>query len=169
MPTSVGDPAPDFERVDHRGNLLRLSALRGSWVVVFFYPKDETPGCTAQACAFRDSHQDFSRAGAVVLGISTGTADEHARFAEAKRLPYRLIADDGSIRRAFGVPSTLWLMPGRATYVIDPQGVVRMVFSSAWRFAEHAAAALRAIREASVTASPSAGARVGPEDGPSAG
>lgn len=142
----IGDPAPDLVRPDHAGNPFRLADLRGKWVVLFFYPADHTAGCTAQACAFRDAYQDFADAGAEVVGVSTGTPGDHADFARAQRLPFRLLADDGGLRAAFGVPSTLWLIPGRATYVIDPAGIIRMTFSSQLRFAEHARRALAFIR-----------------------
>ncbi|MGD9688898.1 MAG: peroxiredoxin [Phycisphaerales bacterium] len=150
MPRALreNDPAPDFERPDQTGTPFRLSSRRGRWVVLFFYPKNHTTGCTAQACAFRDAYEDFAAAGAEVIGVSTGNPEEHAGFARAQRLPFRLIADDGSIRAAFGVPSTLWLIPGRVTYVIDPAGVVRLVFNSQLKFAQHAKRAIEFIRGA---------------------
>lgn len=145
-PLAPGDPAPDFERPDQSGAPLRLSSLRGKPVVLFFYPKDHTPGCTAQACAFRDAYQQFQSAGAEVLGISSGSPDAHASFAQSHRLPFRLIADDGAIRAAFGVPKTLWLFPGRVTYVLDAQGVIRHVFNSQLQVGRHIQDALAVVQ-----------------------
>lgn len=129
---NVGDQAPDFERPDQHGQPLRLSDYRGQRaVVVYFYPKDETPGCTRQACAFRDHYQNFVDAGAEVIGISSDGDDSHRSFSTHHQLPFRLIADaDASLRTAFGVPKTLGLLPGRVTYVIDRDGIVQHVFNS---------------------------------------
>jgi len=142
----VGDAAPDFERPDHIGRPVRLSSLRPRPVVLFFYPKNHTPACTAEACAFRDAYEVFTQAGAEVIGISTGSEASHAGFARRHGLPYRLIADDGSIRRAFGVPRTLGLFPGRVTYVIDGAGIVRHVFNGQLNVGGHIASALDVVR-----------------------
>lgn len=143
----VGDLAPDFERLDHEGRAFRLSDLRGRCVVVFFYPKDYTPGCTAQSCRFRDGYEDFTAAGAEVVGISGDGASTHAGFAGRYRLPFRLLSDaDGSLRRLWGVPRTLGLLPGRVTYVVGPDGVVRHRFSSQWRIGTHVQRALDVVR-----------------------
>jgi peroxiredoxin len=102
--------------------------------VVYFYPADDTPGCTAESCSFRDSHEDFVDAGAVVIGISGDSVESHKRFADKHNLPFTLLADaDGAARGSWGVGKTLGLLPGRVTYVIDPEGVVRKVFSSQFR------------------------------------
>lgn len=148
MAINVGDTAPDFERKDHNGDPVRLADYRGkSAVVVYFYPKDETPVCTRQACAFRDSHSDFENAGAEVIGISNDSDESHRAFAEHHKLPFRLISDrDGSLRAAFGVPKTLGLMPGRVTYVIDRDGIVRHVFNSQFSSGRHVREALDALR-----------------------
>ncbi len=142
-PVRVGDLAPDFARVDHAGRAVRLGDLRGRWVVVFFYPKDNTPACTAQVCAFRDAHADLSVAGATVIGVSGDSDASHQSVASKREVPYHLVSDaDGSLRRSWGVPrSLLGLVPGRVTYVIDPGGVVREVFNSQLRVGEHVARA----------------------------
>jgi peroxiredoxin Q/BCP len=142
----LGEVAPDFTLPDANGSDLTLSTLRGSWVVVYFYPKDDTPGCTAESCAFRDSHEAFTDAGAVVIGISSDSVESHRAFADRHNLPFTLLADtDSAVRKSWGVGKTLGILPGRVTYVIDPEGVVRKVFSSQFRATAHIAEALAAI------------------------
>lgn len=145
---SVGDPAPDFELSDHRGLMVRLRDYRGRKpVVVYFYPKDETPGCTAEACAFRDAYEDFLERGAEVMGISSDSVKSHQNFADKHRLPFHLLSDaSGEIRARFGVPKTLGLIPGRVTYVIDREGLIRAIFRSQLRVREHVGKALAALR-----------------------
>lgn len=148
-----GDVAPDFELPDQTGAMVRLSSLRGRWVVAYFYPKDDTAGCTAESCSFRDSHEDFTDAGAVVLGISSDPVESHQAFATKHRLPFQLLADDGGrLRQAYGVGKSLGILPGRVTYVIDPEGVVRKVFSSQLGATRHHREALDAIRAGTPTA-----------------
>jgi peroxiredoxin Q/BCP len=146
-----GDRAPEFDLPDAQGRQVRLADFRGRKpVVVYFYPKDDTPGCTAESCAFRDQYEDFTAAGAEVIGISSDTTESHAKFASKYKLPFTLLADrGGAIRKAYGVPATLGLLPGRVTYVIDRDGTIRHVFTSQFRAAQHvdeAKAALRALR-----------------------
>ena len=141
-----GDQAPDFTLADQAGNDVTLSSLLGQWVVVYFYPKDDTPGCTAESCSFRDSHEDFTDAGAVVIGVSSDSVASHKAFAAKNNLPFTLLADDGgTVRKAFGTGKTLGLLPGRVTYVIDPEGVVRKVFSSQFGATKHHTEALATI------------------------
>lgn len=143
----IGDLAPDFSLPDKNGAVVRLATLRGGPVVVFFYPKDDTPTCTVEACLFRDSHEDFVAAGARVLGISSDGAASHAAFAGKHRLPFALLTDkDGRVRKAFGVKRTLGILPGRATYVLDAQGVVQHVFQSSRKPERHVADALVVVR-----------------------
>lgn len=145
----AGDPAPEFERTGHLGNTVRLADYRGKrTVVLYFYPKDETPVCTRQACSFRDAYEDFLAAGADVIGVSSDPVDTHKAFAEHHHLPFKLISDeDGSLRRAYGVPKTLGLMPGRVTYVIDTDGIVRHVFTSQFAAQRHVDEALAILRQ----------------------
>jgi thioredoxin-dependent peroxiredoxin len=150
MASSVkaGDLAPDFSLATADGQTLRLSDYRGkSEVVLFFYPKDDSPACTAEACSFRDSHEAFLGAGAVVIGVSSDPPAEHRAFAGKHRLPFPLLTDDGSLRALYGVPKTLGLIPGRVTYLIDRAGVVRHVYSSQLRPARHVSEALRGLEE----------------------
>ena len=146
----VGDLAPDFELPSQTGERVRLSALlRERAVVLYFYPKDESPGCAREACAFRDSYEVFKEAGAEVVGVSSDSVGSHGGFAAHHRLPFILLSDeDSSVRRQYGVRSTLGLIPGRVTYVIDRRGIVRQVFSSqldAERHVREALATLEAI------------------------
>ncbi len=144
-----GDQAPDFALPSHDGKEISLADFRGKQaVVLYFYPKDGTPGCTKEACGFRDAYEDFVEAGAAVIGVSGDSADSHQSFAANNRLPFILLADsDGSLRKAFGVPKTLGLLPGRVTYVIDKQGVVRYVFNSQTQAERHVTEALKVVRE----------------------
>ena len=155
-PINVGDTAPDFERLDHEGKPFRLSSVRGRCAVVFFYPKDNTPACTAQACSFRDSFRDFADAGAVVVGVSNGSPKLHGAFAARHGLPFVLVADNGSIRRAWGVPKTMWILPGRVTYVLDSEGVVRHMFNSQIDIEGHVKSALEVVRNLVGRSSPAA-------------
>jgi thioredoxin-dependent peroxiredoxin len=146
--TKVGDPAPDFSLVSQDGEETRLSDLigRGSSVVVYFYPKDRTPGCTAEAGAFRDSYPRFAELGAEVVGISSDSVDSHKGFASECGLPFKILSDaDGKVRRKYGVSSTMGLIPGRVTYVVDRRGIVRYVFSSQLQATRHVKEALEAL------------------------
>lgn len=146
MTVTENTPAPDFILPDQDGNELSLASLRGQWVVVYFYPKDDTPGCTVESCAFRDAHEAFTDAGVRVIGISSDDVASHRAFADKHRLPFTLLADtDGAVRAAFGVRKTLGLLPGRVTYVIDPAGTVRKVFSSQFKPKKHIDEALATI------------------------
>jgi peroxiredoxin Q/BCP len=143
-----GDRAPEFELPDAQGKTTRLADFRGKKpVVVYFYPKDDTPGCTKESCAFRDQYEDFTAAGAEVIGISSDSAESHAKFASKYKLPFTLLSDrGGAVRKAYGVPATLGLLPGRVTYVIDREGTIRHVFTSQFRATQHVEEAKAALR-----------------------
>jgi len=145
----VGDSAPDFVAQAHDGSTVRLADYRGHQaVVLFFYPQDNTPICTAEACAFRDAYEDFVRAGAVVIGVSGDSLAAHQGFAARRRLPFLLVSDeDGALRRAFVVPRTLGLFPGRVTYVIDKEGIVRHIFNAPLAAGQHVREALQVLGE----------------------
>jgi peroxiredoxin Q/BCP len=146
----VGAKAPDFALTSQSGEMLRLKDFFGKLVVLFFYPKDDTPGCTKQACAFRDDYEKFGKLDAEVIGISSDSVESHKRFASKHDLPFTLLSDEkGKVRRLYGVPSTFGLFPGRVTYMIDEEGVVRHVFSSQLSVERHVEEALKALESIS--------------------
>ncbi|MEI6031452.1 MAG: peroxiredoxin [Synechococcaceae cyanobacterium ELA739] len=147
-PLSRGDQAPEIALVDASGVERRRDALGGKALVLFFYPKDDTPGCTMEACAFRDSYSDLQELGAEVWGVSGDDAASHRRFAAKHQLPFPLLVDQGNrLRKAFGVPSVLGLLPGRVTYVIDGSGVIRHVFNNLLDGPAHRREALEVLRQ----------------------
>jgi thioredoxin-dependent peroxiredoxin len=148
-----GKPAPDFELSSDAGETIRLSELRGKPVVLYFYPKDDTPGCTTQACAIRDAYGEFEKEGAVVLGVSPDDERSHAKFRDKYSLPFALLADtDHQVAEQYGVWGEKKYM-GRTfqgvkrwTFVIDGDGNVKKVFPDV-KPAEHADNVLAALRE----------------------
>jgi thioredoxin-dependent peroxiredoxin len=144
----VGDKAPDFTLPSQSGEQVRLyNRLGQRAVVLYFYPKDDTPGCTAEACAFRDSHEVFTDAGAEVIGVSSDSSDRHAAFAGRHDLPFTLLSDRGGrVRKIYGVPAVLGVVPGRVTYVIDREGTVRHVFNSMTNIGQHVGDALDTVK-----------------------
>lgn len=148
----AGDVAPDFSAVTTDGSRIELSRLRGKHVVLYFYPKDDTPGCTKEACAFRDAFPDFTAAGAVVLGVSTDPVRSHVRFTEKFRLPFPLIADeDRSVVNAYGAWGEKTFMGRRyqgtfrITYHIGPDGLIRNIWPQV-KPELHAAQVLKALK-----------------------
>jgi thioredoxin-dependent peroxiredoxin len=143
----VGDTAPDFELPDQHGNVIRLSHSRGQRpVVVYFYPKDDTTGCTIQACGFRDDFEKFQATGAEIIGVSDDSTESHSKFISKYQLPFTLLADKGGrVRKLYGVKKTFGVIPGRATFVIDRGGIVRHIFSSPSQPARHVEEALIAL------------------------
>ncbi|MFN3640373.1 MAG: peroxiredoxin [Flavobacterium sp.] len=133
MSLKVGDTIPHFQAKDANGDVFDSHSIIGIHpVVIYFYPKDETPGCTLQACAFRDQYQDFKDMGAEVIGISSDSETSHKRFIAKYQLPFILLTDgDKKLKKLFGVPNALFgLIPGRVTYVADVQGRIVMIFDS---------------------------------------
>ena len=132
MVLKIGDKIPSFTSIDSKGNSFDIREYIGKPLVIYFYPKDDTPGCTIQACTFRDKYEDFKALGAEVIGISSDSLKSHQKFASRYKLPFILLSDfDKKIRIQFGVPNDfLGLIPGRATYVIDKKGVVQLIFDS---------------------------------------
>ncbi|SFH02937.1 peroxiredoxin [Pontibacter chinhatensis] len=145
----VGDKVPDFELERQDGGFFRLYDLIGKKnIVLYFYPKDSTPGCTKQACEFRDQYEVFQEQGAEVIGISSDSVASHQKFEKAYKLPFTLLSDkDGQIRKLYKVPRKLGLLPGRVTYIIDKEGVLRYIFNSMTKPLEHVSTALEVLRE----------------------
>jgi len=143
----AGDKAPDFELRAAGDKTVRLGDFHGKTLVLYFYPKDETPGCTKEACSFRDAYQDFTDAGAEVIGVSADSVDSHKDFAAHHRIPFLLASDPSNVvRDRYGVRKTLGIFPGRVTFVIDGEGVIRHTFASQLRFNAHVGEALGVVR-----------------------
>ncbi|KAG6607556.1 Peroxiredoxin Q, chloroplastic, partial [Cucurbita argyrosperma subsp. argyrosperma] len=134
-----GQAPPAFTLKDQDGRNVSLSKFKGKPVVVYFYPADETPGCTKQACAFRDSYEKFKKAGAEVVGISGDDSSSHKAFAKKYRLPFTLLSDEGNkVRKEWGVPADLFgTLPGRQTYVLDKNGIVQLIYNNQFQPEKH--------------------------------
>ena len=144
----IGDKAPDFTLQSNTSEKVTLSQFFGKKnIVLFFYPMDESPVCSREAEAFRDNYEAFKKMDAEVIGISSQSVESHKEFASHHNLPYILLSDiDNSVRKLYGVPATLGVVPGRVTYVIDKEGIVKHLFSSQFQPAKHAEEALRALK-----------------------
>lgn len=146
----VGNPAPSFTLKDQNGNDFSLaSVLKKSNIVLYFYPKDETPVCTTQACEFRDRFAEFRNVDAIVIGVSTDSPESHAAFAKHHGLNFTLLSDTkNQVRKLYGVSSQVFgLMPGRVTFVIDKKGVIRHRFSSQLQGKKHIEEALKSLEK----------------------
>ncbi len=144
----VGERAPDFTLPNADGEAVRLGELLARKVVVlYFYPKDETAGCTVEACAFRDAYEDFTAAGAEVVGVSRDDTASHTRFAAHHKLPFTLLSDaGGTVHALYGVQSHLGFLRDRVTFVIDRSGIVRKVFTSMIDMRGHVQSSLPVVR-----------------------
>ena len=144
----IGDKAPDFVATTQDGERVQLADFLGKGgLVLFFYPKDGTAICTKEVCAFRDSYEKFTDAGVAVIGVSGDTEESHRNFIGEHKLSFPLISDkDGSLRKIFAVPLTMGLIPGRVTYVIDSEGIIRQIFSAQFVSNEHVKQALEAVK-----------------------
>jgi peroxiredoxin Q/BCP len=150
MEIKIGSTIPDIVLKNQDGELFDLKKeTAGKNVVLYFYPKDDTPGCTAQACSFRDQFEDFADANAVVVGISGQSVESHKAFAEKHRLTFTLLSDEGNkIRKKFGVPTNLFgLLPGRVTYVIDKTGKVIYIFNAQMNTSGHIEESLKILKQ----------------------
>lgn len=133
MALTIGDKCPLFDLKNQFGETIQIEQYIGkSTLVIYFYPKDDTPGCTKEACSFRDSYEDFKTYGCEVFGISSDSMSAHKKFADKHRLTFQLLADtEKSVRKLFGVPGNLFgLIPGRVTYIIDLEGKICGIFNS---------------------------------------
>ena len=146
----IGSIIPAFTLPDQDGNLFDINSVLGKKnLVIYFYPKDDSPGCTKEACSFRDQFDVFKEANAVIIGISGQSVESHKEFAEKHRLSFTLLSDEGNkIRKQFGVPTNLMgLLPGRVTYIADKTGKVIFIFNSQTKATEHVDEALRILNE----------------------
>jgi len=147
---AIGSLVPSFKMPDQNGNLFNINSVLGKKnIVIYFYPKDDSPGCTAQACSFRDQFEVFKEADAVIIGISGQSVESHKEFAEKHRLTFTLLSDEeNKVRKQFGVPTNLLgLLPGRVTYIADKTGKVIYIFNSQTKAKEHVDEALRILKE----------------------
>jgi peroxiredoxin Q/BCP len=150
MALKVGDRIPDFTAMNTNGTIFESQSIIGKKpVVIYFYPKDDTSGCTAQACSFRDQYEDFTDLGAEVIGVSSDTVASHQKFAKQYKLPFILLSDSNKkIRNLFGVPSGLFgLLPGRVTYVADKHGIIQLIFDNNLMATKHIPKALATIKK----------------------
>jgi len=146
----IGDTIPEFALQDQNGNLFNINSVLGKKnLVIYFYPKDDSHGCTAQACSFQDQFEVFKEADAVIIGISGQSVQSHKEFAIKHRLTFTLLSDEGNkIRKQFGVPTNLLgLIPGRVTYVADKSGKVTYIFNSQTQATKHVDEALRILKQ----------------------
>lgn len=144
----IGSSAPPFSLPDQDGKIISLSDYKNKNVVLFFYPKDFTPGCTQEACSFRDKYSEFKRYNAEVIGISSDNAASHSKFATEHRLPYKLLTDtNASVAHLYGVKKTFGLFAGRASFVIDSKDIVRFNFSSQLQADQHIVETLAALKK----------------------
>ncbi|MBL4744894.1 MAG: peroxiredoxin [Flavobacteriaceae bacterium] len=145
----VGDKAPYFELLDQNGSVFKSDNVIGKQpVVLYFYPKDDTPGCTKQACKFRDEFEAFSDLNVTVIGISKDSVASHKEFEEKYQLPFTLLADvKNEVRKLFGVPkAALGMFPGRVTYIIGADGVIQYIFEDMMHAEKHIEVALKFFR-----------------------
>lgn len=148
-PVSIGSKVPIFILNDQFGEAFNIESVLGKKnLIIYFYPKDETPGCTAEACSFRDAYEEFTENNCVVIGISGDDEESHWNFAMKHRLTYTLLADQGNhIRKLFGVPKSMFgMLPGRVTYIIDKKGIVRHIFNSQLMATKHISESLKILR-----------------------
>lgn len=147
---SLGSTVPLFELKDQFDDLFKVESVLGKKnLVIYFYPKDDTPGCTAQACSFRDQFEVFEEADAMIIGISAQSVESHQKFASKYNLNYTLLSDEGNkVRKLFGVPSSLFgIIPGRVTYVVNKKGKVIFIFNSQNNAEKHVVEALRILKK----------------------
>ena len=150
--TEVGSTVPTFSLKDQNGSDFSIETVLGKKnLVIYFYPKDDTPGCTKEACSFRDQFEVFKKEDALIIGISGQSVQSHFEFAKKHRLNYTLLSDEGDkVRKLFGVPTSfLGLLPGRVTYIVNKEGKVVFVFNSQLNAGKHIEEALRILKDLS--------------------
>jgi len=149
LTVKVGDKAPEFTLPSQMGDEVTLSEFFGKKnIVLYFYPRDESVGCTKEACSFRDSYEELTNLGAEVLGVSGQSVESHKSFASHYGLPFILLSDeDNKVRELYGVPSTMGILPGRVTYIIDKKGIVRHIFNSQTQAQRHVEEAKKMLKQ----------------------
>ena len=147
MTLKIGDQIPSFSLKDQNGHIRTSNKVNKS-LVLFFYPKDDTPGCTIEACGFRDKYDLFKILGAEVWGISNGSTQSHLGFAKKNNLQYPLLCDQNNIlRKKFGVPKTLGFIEGRVTYIINSEGIIKHIYEDLLNGSAHIKEAIKALKE----------------------
>ena len=143
----AGDKIPKILLKNENGNVVNVNDIKKP-LIIYFYPKDETPGCIKEACKFRDEFQSFTDLGVQVIGISGDSSASHKKFKEKYHLPFTLLADtNNEVRKAFGVPKSLLFLPGRVTYVVNEKGIVTYKFNSQFGAEKHIENALNFLRK----------------------
>jgi len=144
----IGDKVPNFILKDQNGNSFNIENEIGKRMVIYFYPKDDTPGCTKEACKFRDDFESFNDLGASVIGISADSVASHKKFEEKYNLPFTLLADsNNAVRKLFEVPKSMFILPGRVTYIINKKGRVDYIFNNQFEAEKHIEIALKKLKE----------------------
>ncbi len=146
----VGSAIPHFILTDQNGNEFDIKSVLGKkYLVIYFYPKNDSPGCTKEACSFRDQYEVFRKADAEIIGISSDSVESHKRFAEKHNLTYTLLSDEGNrVRKLFGVPTNFFgLIDGRVTYVVNKSGVVIHIFNSQIQAEKHIQESIKALND----------------------
>ncbi|MEJ2775889.1 peroxiredoxin [Sulfolobaceae archaeon RB850M] len=146
MKLKIGDQAPDFEGVTEEGKVIRLSDFKGKYVILYFYPKDDTPGCRAEALSFKENFGELTKLNAVIIGVSADSPESHKKFKEKYGLPFILVSDEeNKIRELYGAKG--FLLPPRITFVIDPEGKIIHIYSSQMNPTSHVKEALEVIKK----------------------
>jgi len=148
----IGDKVPSFKLKDQNGNLYTVNKAIKKPIVIYFYPKDDTPGCVKEACKFRDDFEKFNDIGAIVIGISSDSVESHKKFEEKYNLPFTLLADiNNEVRKLFGVSKSMIFLPGRVTYVVDKNGIVQYVFNSQFNAEKHIENSLKILKDLNIS------------------
>ena len=148
MSLQVGDPIPNFSLIDQMGKYRTNKEFRGRTLVLFFYPKDDTPGCTIEVCGFRDKYELFKILGASVCGINNGNEESHFVFSNKNKLQYPLLYDKNNLlRNTFGVSKFLGILDGRVTYIIDSEGIIRHIYEDFLDGSAHIKETIKILKE----------------------
>lgn len=140
----IGQPLPPFDLASSAGGSITNADLMGKWTVIFFYPKDDSPGCTVQSCQFRDDYSQYEKLGAQLFGVSMDNIESHQKFALKHRLPFPLLSDmKGVLRRELRISKSFGVLPGRVTIIVDDTGIIRKIYNSQLRFKQHSKVALK--------------------------